>query len=116
MTTNLKLLEIIKKLRANYKIAVISNAIKLGQKIVKARNLWTNFDLSIVSCEVGMIKPEKEIFELALRKLTFPAEECIFIDDREEHLEMPTQMGFKVVHFKTNQQLIEDLKKFGVEV
>lgn len=62
------------------------------------------------------MKPEREIFELALRKLNLNAEECVLIDDRAEQLELPAQMGFKVIHFKSNGQLIADLKSLGVAV
>ena len=116
MHANSSLLDFIPKLRRNYKTAVILNANKLGYEITKAKKLYSNFDVSIVSCEVGMMKPEKEIFELALKKLNRKAEECVLIDDRAEQLETPAKMGFKVIHFKNNEQLIADLKLLEIAV
>lgn len=52
MKTNTELLGFVKKLRANYKTAVISNAAKEGYKITKSKGLYSDFDVSIVSCEV----------------------------------------------------------------
>ena len=64
----------------------------------------------MISCDIGLVKPQREIFDLVLEKLNLKASDCIFIDDREKHLAMPKEMGFQVIHFKSNQQLKNDLK------
>ncbi len=39
------------------------------------------FDVTIFSCEVGFVKPEREIYELAMKKLSATVDECVFIGD-----------------------------------
>lgn len=116
MSVNEELLSLAKKLKKEYKIAVISNIPDLHAQINKERNIFSYFNPCLISCEIGLIKPQKEIFELSLKKLKLKANECIFIDDREEHLNIPKNMGFHIIYFKNNRKLIKDLKALGVTV
>jgi HAD superfamily hydrolase (TIGR01509 family) len=86
----------------------------LYAKINRERDVFEPFDICILSCEVGLIKPQKEIFELAIRKLDLKPEECVLIDDREKYLSVPRDMGFRVIRYKGNKKLIEELKVIGV--
>ena len=103
-------------MKKNYAVGLITDATDLSAKLNKEMGLYDHFDSTVISCEVGYKKPEKEIFLIALSKLKLPANECVFIDDREEHLNMPKELGFHVVHFKNNEQLINDLKNLGVSI
>jgi putative hydrolase of the HAD superfamily len=39
------------------------------------------FDVSVISCRVGMVKPERGIYELCLRELGVTADEAVFVGD-----------------------------------
>jgi len=54
----------------------------------------------IQSCEVGLVKPDKQIFELALKPINYLPSEVILIDDREENIEVARTLGWNVHHFK----------------
>lgn len=117
MAVNIGLVEIVLKLKEKgYKTGLISNVPDLHANINKDRKLFEVFDVCLLSCEVGMIKPERPIFELAASKLGLKPEECVFIDDREKYLSLPKEMGFSVIQFKDNEQLVNDLDKIGVRV
>ena len=64
----------------------------------------------VISGEVGMIKPEPEIFELLLNKIGRPAKECLFIDDALVNIQQAQKMGFATVHFQSPEQLEEELR------
>lgn len=113
-TLNEKLLEMIKKLKKKYQIGIISNIYDLCAKIDVERGFGVVFEPVILSCEVGLAKPEKEIFELVLKRLNLKADECVFIDNREENLDSPRKMGFKVIHFQNNKQLVDGFEKLGI--
>ncbi|HIH21852.1 MAG: HAD family phosphatase [Candidatus Diapherotrites archaeon] len=115
MAINTELLEIVKKLKKNCSVAIISNAPKLHAELNKTRGVYSLFNPCIISCEVGLVKPDRRIFELALQKIGLKAKECVFIDDREEHLQIPKELGFQVIHFKNNKEFIEALKKLGLQ-
>jgi putative hydrolase of the HAD superfamily len=72
------------------------------------------FRLFISSCFVGLRKPERDIYRLALETTQIPAEACCFIDDRAPNLEVPKQLGMHTIEMHTLEQLRESLAKLGV--
>lgn len=72
------------------------------------------FRLFVSSCFVGLRKPEKDIYRVALEMTQFPAEECCFIDDRALNLECATHFGMHTIEMQTVEQLRTDLAKLGV--
>ncbi|BAM01423.1 MULTISPECIES: HAD family hydrolase [Caldilinea] len=67
------------------------------------------FDLVMMSNEVGIHKPDPQIFELAMELLNIPAEQILYIDDLAENVEAARRLGMAgVVHFdwiKTRRQI-----------
>ena len=115
-TLNIELFNIAKQLKKKYKVGMISNIHDLMVRIDKGKGVFELFDPCVLSCEVGIAKPQKEIFELTLKKLKLKPEECVFIDNREKHLVVATELGFKTILFKNNQQLVKDLKVLGIKI
>jgi putative hydrolase of the HAD superfamily len=72
------------------------------------------FRLFFSSCFVGLRKPERDIYRLALETTQIPAEETCFIDDRALNLECAAQLGMHTVEMHTLEQLRADLGKLGV--
>ena len=72
------------------------------------------FRLFVSSCFVGLRKPEREIYRLALEITQFPADECCFIDDRALNLECAAQQGMHTIQMQSLDQLKTDLKKLEV--
>jgi len=114
MPVNLKLVEIVKSLKTKYAVGMISNLPDLHAEINVERNLFAPYDPCLLSCKIGFAKPDKEIFELMLQKLALKANECLFVDDRAEHLEAAKKLGFETIHFKNNKQLAEELEGKGI--
>ena len=72
------------------------------------------FRIFVSSCFVGLRKPERDIYRLALEITQFPAEQCCFIDDRALNLECAAQLGMHTIQMKNLEQLRADLKKLEV--
>jgi putative hydrolase of the HAD superfamily len=72
------------------------------------------FRLFVSSCFVGLRKPERDIYRLALEITQFPADECCFIDDRALNLECAAQVGMHALQMQSLHQLKTDLKKLEV--
>ena len=53
----------------------------------------------IVSGDLGIRKPEPAIFQILLARTGLSAENCMFVDDRAEMLDMAWKLGFETVHF-----------------
>lgn len=57
------------------------------------------FDEVVISGEIGLRKPDREVFELAARRLGLPPRECIFVDDVAGNVEAAEGVGMRgVVH------------------
>ena len=77
-----QVLEILGRVRKKgIKIGLISNADIIDIKYWNDSPLSALFDSVIFSCDVGIVKPEIEIYQLAMKRLNVKPEESIFIGD-----------------------------------
>lgn len=114
-TLNTALIELIKALKKKYKIVLLSNASShYLRSIIKKDGLDPYFDEIIVSGEIGLIKPDREIFEFALDKARALAEKTVFIDDRSVNVEAAEKLGITGLVFSDMHQLRADLAKLGI--
>ncbi|KEQ26678.1 HAD family hydrolase [Paenibacillus tyrfis] len=67
--------------QASYGIGLISNWDSSARQVLADTGLLPYFDHVIVSSEVGVEKPDRAIFELALRQAGVRAEECCYVGD-----------------------------------
>jgi putative hydrolase of the HAD superfamily len=78
--------------------------------------LRQSFRVFISSCFVGLRKPERDIYRLALETTQIPPEECCFIDDRALNLECASKYGMKTIEMQGLEKLKVELGKMGVGV
>ncbi|SRR6266702_3618751 len=110
-------LDIVKSLRKNYKLALLSNAPSaVIREILAEHQLEQYFDEVVVSSEVGMVKPSAEIFGYTLGQLGVDTTEALFVDDNEKHTEAAESLGVQTIHFLSAGQLKEELVKRGLAV
>ena len=63
------------------------------------------FDEQVVSCEIGLGKPDRRIYEYLLTHCGLNAEETIFIDDRKDNVDVAEELGITPFHFdRTNPE------------
>ena len=75
------------------------------------RDLWDGmFDVVVISGEVGMRKPEPEIFELTLDRLGLSARECVFVDDLAHNIEAAVRLGFVGVRHTDYESTARELE------
>lgn len=72
-------LEILKK--KEIQIGLISNADRIDCRYWKESKLFPFFDEAVFSCDVGLLKPDIHIYELAMQRLGVPPEICLFVGD-----------------------------------
>ncbi len=65
------------------------------------------FEKSYFSHQIGMRKPNAEIFEFVLQDAGLNAEETLFIDDSVENRLAAQKLGIQTVNIKTNQSLLD---------
>jgi putative hydrolase of the HAD superfamily len=100
---------------AGYKLGVLSNTEPSHAEFNWKRGAFINFDAVVLSCEVGMRKPDDRTYRMALGKIDLKPEECVFIDDKKEYLIPARKIGLKTILFRNPSQLEKDLKALGVD-
>ncbi len=104
------------KLKKKYKIAILSDQWHASKKVLIKNKDARRFDVVVISCDVGMRKPNPKIYQLTLKRLGLKPEETVFIDNRDWNTEPAEKLGMKTVLFKNNKQTFRDLRKLGVEI
>lgn len=103
---------LVEELRAQQiPIALLSNIDERLSKIIRDFGLYEPFDPCLLSCEIGIEKPDPKAYELLLAKLDLPAKEILFIDDRPENVEAAKKIGIDALLFESPQQLRKELLK-----
>ncbi len=77
-----EVLDTLQKLKLkDIKLGLISNADCIDCKYWNQSPLFKYFDDSIFSCNVGLLKPDRQIYELAMQRLNVFPEQCLFVGD-----------------------------------
>ena len=97
-----------------YQIAILSNSIEPHAEVNEEMGVYTPFPTVVLSHEVGMIKPDPEIYLYTLKKLSVNPEESIFIDDLGENIEAARNLGMKGIVFENCEQMKQELVSFGI--
>lgn len=87
---------------AGYKLYVLSNMSREFIDFLRKQKVYENFDGDVVSCEVGIVKPMPEIYDLLLERFDLDPAETIFIDDRKENVDAAVAKGIATFHFDRN--------------
>lgn len=110
---NIKAVQKLKEL--GYKVYLLSNTNDIH--IQAAFDRWNKlslihadelFDKIYLSQEIGLRKPDKEVFEYVLQDISVDPEEVLFIDDSIQHLQTAETLGMNT--FLLNK--IDDLSGF----
>ncbi|HNE51502.1 MAG TPA: HAD family phosphatase [Chitinophagales bacterium] len=108
--------ELIKQLKQHYRLILLSNTNAIHVQSFQQYMLQTyaedilqkNFHTVYYSQEIGLRKPEKQIYEFVMQQHGITAEEIIFFDDKAENLIAPKKLGWNTVQVPYNQ-LTEEL-------
>ncbi len=74
------------------------------------------FEATLVSGEVGLIKPDRRIFELLFQTHGFAAADAVFIDDSPANAAAASALGVHAIHFTNAQALRAELTVLGLLV
>lgn len=63
----------------------------------------------LISYEVHQIKPDPAIYQSLLDRYGLKAEECVFLDDREENIRAAQKLGFSGILYRNREQARQEL-------
>lgn len=92
----------------DYRVYYLSN---YSEHLMRANpevlDFLPHMDGGVFSCYVKLIKPDPAIYQYLLGKYDLKAEECLFIDDREENIAAARELGMQAVRFENYEQARE---------
>ena len=112
---NKPVVEIAKKLGRKADLSIISNTNEWHYEYIMTTFQELNiFRNSTTSYQTHALKPDAKIYETACKKFDISPENSLFIDDKEENVAGAKKIGMRAVLFKTAEQLLHDLKSYGL--
>ena len=107
---------ILRKLSKRYPLYLISNTNELHFDYLKRefRGIFGYFKRTFPSHEMGRRKPDRRIYWKVLRSLRLKPGETVFIDDMPRFVKAARQVGMKGVRYRSNRQLVRELRRLGV--
>jgi putative hydrolase of the HAD superfamily len=84
------------------KTGILSNLPRpLGARLRETDGFLAHFDHVTFSYELGLVKPQREIYEDAVHGVGVEPDEALFLDDRSENIEGARQAGLHAELFTT---------------
>ena len=77
------------------------------------QTFWDAFEGIVISCRVGLCKPEPEIFAHVLERYGLAAEQTVFIDDLAGNVRAAATLGIRTIHFESAAQCERALRTLG---
>lgn len=94
-----EMLELCRQLEGKIPMAVLSNTIHDHAENLRSRGVYDLFNPCVLSCEVGMRKPESRIYHAVCELLNAPPERCLFIDDLQVNIKAARACRLQTHHF-----------------
>jgi epoxide hydrolase-like predicted phosphatase len=110
------MVEAVKRARAaGVRTGLLSNSMGAGRY---DRSTFPElFDGVVISGEVGMHKPQPEIFELACERVGLAPADCVFVDDLRENCEGAEAIGMTALLHRGADTTLPELERLlGVEL
>ena len=107
---DLEIVEFLRSLRPRYHVGLISNAWPDMRDYIVEQKFDDAFDHMVISAEVGVMKPEARIYQIALEQAGVSPNEAVFVDDFIENIEGCEALGMHGIHFRDPQAAMTELK------
>ena len=101
-----------------YKIGILTN---MAPRFAREhfRSAFADFiaqaDAMVISGDEGIVKPQREIYDLLRERIALPAASLLFVDDLERNVAAARAAGWRAVRFETNDQVEADFERLIAE-
>lgn len=114
---NPEVVDLIISLKIKYKIYLLSNgSSSFIKNILITNHIESIFTDTIISSDISIRKPNREIFEYLIRRSDYLPNEMIFIDDRAENIKAARMLSLEAIKFRSNTQLLAKLHELTVGI
>ena len=110
------LAELVEGLSRHYRLVLLSNVDRDYWRVVRGMHPeLDHFEALLVSADLGMAKPDPEIFRHVCRLSGTEPKQCLFIDDTELNVEAAQSLGFQGHVFRSAPELRAALRQSGAK-
>ena len=110
-----EVLPMVESLLGRAKVALISNTNEMQWRFLRPQlPVLERFSALVLSYELGLAKPDPEIFRAALRRVGRPPEACAFFDDVSAYVEAACAVGIQGQVFTTAANFRGQLARLGL--
>jgi putative hydrolase of the HAD superfamily len=107
---DLEMIDAVRTARAaGIRTGLISNSV--GSNIYDQAVLDELFEAVVISGDVGMHKPQPDIFRLGAEKVGLPPERCVFVDDLRENCAGAEAVGMTAVLHRGPDRTVPELER-----
>ena len=107
---DMELVAYVRSLRVRYLTALLSNYFPgLRGELENHWHIADAFDELVISSEIGVVKPDPRIYQLALERLSVLPGEAVFIDDFAVNIKGAQVAGLRTIHFLNPDQVRQEL-------
>ena len=104
------MIELVRQARAaGVPVALVSNS--LGRDCYARVDLDELFDVTVISAQVGVRKPSREIYRIACERLGVDPTECVLVDDLEHNLVGAARLGIRGVLHRTADETVPRIRE-----
>lgn len=99
---------------AGFRTGILSNMPDSMAEGICSRFPWIeNFDHTVWSHALKLRKPQPEIYAAAIAGLGVPAQNILFIDDKEENTTAAKAAGMQVISYRNHDQFVKEMETRG---
>lgn len=112
----LRRLEFLQKLSKKYRLFLLSNTDAIHIETFERENgasfysdFYQSFEKVYFSFELGMRKPDAEIFNYLVKKHNLSEKRTLFVDDKKENTDAALSLGFQIWNLQVGKEDVVDL-------
>ena len=117
---NMDLINLINKLKQkDYKVYIFSNNNRECILYCKNQDYFKNIDGWVASCDYNAIKQDGILFDILIDKYKLNVDECYFIDDNKEIIDVALKYGIKSYIFNEDNDindLYNDMRNNEIDI
>ena len=95
--------------------ALTDNVSEIIEHLQARYDFWPAFDGVVASCDLGVLKPNPEIYQHLLNKFGLEPSECVFLDDMPYNIQGAKAVGMHGIQFLNAAQCGDDLTTLGLK-
>jgi HAD superfamily hydrolase (TIGR01509 family) len=109
--------KLVECLKDQCQICLLSNTSHTHYTYLQERvDVLKHFEDTVLSYQVGMVKPQPEIYMEVLRRCNVAAQDSLFIDDLLPNVEAARALNIRGHHFNGYETLRKELQELGFVV